>query len=119
MRGPPGARAFSERTITREALSRGRSTAVGPVCSHNSRVMIRILGRDLPGRSCRPSPDSPGGYQNVHVGVQRRDRRDELLGLVRGDVELASWALECTAERSGAGFDVKGPYIQGARGERF
>jgi hypothetical protein len=61
----------------------------------------------------------PGGYRNVHVGVQRRNRRDELLGLVAGDAPDANWALDCEARPSGGGFDVKGPYIQGPAGKRF
>jgi hypothetical protein len=41
-------------------------------------VQIRIEGTDLPGASCGPSPDPPGGYHNIHVAVQRRHRRVEL-----------------------------------------
>jgi hypothetical protein len=82
-------------------------------------VQIRIEASDLPGRSCGPSPDSPGGYHNIHVGVQRRNRRDELLGLVPGDAPSAVWTLDCTAAVSPAGTDLKGPYIQGPPGGRF
>jgi hypothetical protein len=32
-------------------------------------VQIRIEASDLPGNSCGPSPDCPGGYHNIHVGV--------------------------------------------------
>lgn len=85
----------------------------------NDGVRIRIEAFDLPGTSCGPSPDAPGGYHNIHVGVQRRNRRDELLGLVPGDVSSATWAMDCTAVRSPAGVDLKGPYIQGPRGGRF
>jgi hypothetical protein len=48
-------------------------------------VRILIEASDLPGSSCGPSPDQPGGYHRIHVGVQHRTRRDELLGLVPGD----------------------------------
>jgi hypothetical protein len=82
-------------------------------------VLIRIEGTNLPGRSCGPSPDSPGGYHNIHVGVQRRNRRDELLDLAPGDAPAASWALDCTTSGSAAGADFKGPYIQGPPGQRF
>lgn len=82
-------------------------------------MRISIEATDLPGLSCGPSPDSPGGYQNIHVGVQRRGRRDELLGLVPGDVPSATWTMECTATPSPAGTDLKGPYIQGPPGGRF
>jgi len=83
------------------------------------KVQIRIEASDFPGISCGPSPDSPEGYRNIHVGVQRRQRRDELLGLVPGDATSASWSLDCIAVRSPSGVDLKGPYIQGPPGGRF
>jgi len=82
-------------------------------------VWIRIEASDLPGATCGPSPDAPGGYHNVHVGLQRRSRRDELLGLVPGDAPSATWIVDCTAVRSPGGVDLRGPYIQGAPGGRF
>jgi len=82
-------------------------------------VQIRIEASDFPGRSCGPSPDSPGGYHNIHVGVQRRSRRDELLGLVPGDSPSATWSLDCNAVRSATGVDLTGRYIQGPPGGRF
>ena len=80
---------------------------------------IRIEATNLPGRSCGRSPDQPGGYQNVHVGVQRRGKWDELLGLVPGDAPAAAWTLECRVMRAPAGVDVAGPYLQGPPGGRF
>ena len=53
------------------------------------------------------------------MAVQRRNRRDELLGLVPGDAPSATWTLDCTAAASRAGADLKGPYIQGPPGGRF
>ncbi len=82
-------------------------------------MQIRIEASDLPGSSCGASPDSPGGYHNIHVGVQRRNRRDELLGLVPGDAPAATWTMDCEAVRSPPGVDLKGPYIQGPPGGRF
>jgi hypothetical protein len=82
-------------------------------------VQIRIEACDLPGNSCGPSPDCPGGYHNVHVGVQRRNRPGELLGLVPGDAPSATWTVDCSAVRSPTGVDLKGPYIQGGPGSRF
>jgi hypothetical protein len=61
----------------------------------------------------------PAGYQSVHVGVQRRDRRDELLDLVPGDAPNASWTLDCVVARTPAGVDLRGPFIQGRPGARF
>jgi len=69
----------------------------------------------LPGLSCGPSPDVPDGYKNIHVGVQRRAKPEELLQLVPGDSTSARWELESEIK----GDDVKGPYIQGRPGERF
>jgi hypothetical protein len=86
-------------------------------------MQIRIEGTDLPGRSCGPSPDVPGGYHNIHVGIQRRGKRDELLGLTPGDAPAATWTFESQlgngADPSGPTTDVKGPYIQGPPGGRF
>ena len=85
-------------------------------------MQIRIEGTDLPGRSCGPSTDVPGGYHNIHVGVQRRGKRDELLGLTPGDAPAATWTIE--GQLSGGKdpdgpADVRGRYIQGPPGGRF
>ena len=49
---------------------------------HTVDVLIRIEGHDLPGRSCGPSPERPGGHHGIAVGVQRRNDPGELLGCV-------------------------------------
>jgi Family of unknown function (DUF5990) len=82
-------------------------------------VRILIEASDLPGSSCGPSPDRPGGYHRIHVGVQRRSPRNELLGLVSGDADAASWAVDCTVARSPSGVHLKGPYLQGPPRARF
>ena len=87
--------------------------------SDNDGVLIRIEGVDLPGIGCAPSPDSPGGYRNVHVAVQRRNRRDELLGLTPGNAASATWTIDCVPVPTASGIDLKGPYIQGTPGARF
>ncbi|MFD3703179.1 DUF5990 family protein [Nocardia sp. NPDC058658] len=77
-------------------------------------MLIRIVGTQLPGSSCRPAGiDTP--YSNIHVGVQRKNRPQELLDLQRGDSETVTWTVECTVDAA----DVHGPYIQGRPGERF
>jgi len=85
-------------------------------------MRIRIDAVDLPGRTCRaPAPaaaDAPV-YGNIHVAVQRRDRPAELLEPQPGDAASATWTLECTADSSPTGTDVKGPYIQDRLGRRF
>jgi hypothetical protein len=86
-------------------------------------MQIRIEGTNLPGRSCGPSRDVPGGYHNIHVGVQRRAKPSELLGLTPGDAPAATWTIECQlgteADTDGRIADVRGPYIQGPPGGRF
>jgi hypothetical protein len=82
-------------------------------------VQIRIDGHDLPGNSCGPSPDQPGGYHHIEVGVQRRNKPTEWLGRVRGDAASATWTLDCDAIDTPSGVDLKGPYIQGPPGGRF
>jgi hypothetical protein len=81
-------------------------------------MQLRIEAWDLPGRGCGPGDNFPG-YRNVHVGVQRRDRRNELLELHPGDAPSAVWTLECSAVSTPTGVDLKGPYIQGRPGGRF
>ncbi|MEU9890117.1 DUF5990 family protein [Sphaerisporangium sp. NPDC051011] len=85
---------------------------------HDGGVLIRIEGRDLPGRDCPQAPNFPG-YRNIHVGVQRRDRPGELLGLHPGDAPDVVWELEVTATRTESGWDFRGPYVQGRPGGRF
>lgn len=75
-------------------------------------MRIRIEATDLPGR-CFHGPVS---HDNVHVGVQRRNRPGELLDLQPGDAASAAWTLDSDTS---AGNDVTGPYIQGPPGGRF
>jgi hypothetical protein len=81
-------------------------------------VLIRIEASELPGRECGQESGFPG-YRNIHVGVQRRDRRDELLDLHPGDALSAAWELEVTATPAEVGWDLRGTYVQGRPGGRF
>jgi len=90
-----------------------------PSSPDNEGVQIRIEASDFPGNSCGPSPDRPGGYHNIHVGVQRRGRPDELLDVVPGDAPYATWTIECTVIPTPTGVDIRGSYIQGPPGGRF
>ena len=81
-------------------------------------MQIRIEGTNLPGRACGASGDFPG-YDNIHAGVQRRIRRDELLGLTAADAPSVVWTLDCEPLPTPNGLDIKGPYIQGRPHERF
>ncbi|MFF2506541.1 DUF5990 family protein [Streptomyces sp. NPDC058067] len=82
-------------------------------------MRIRIDACDLPGLSCAPAEGSDQAYRNIHVAVQRRDRRTELLDPQPGDAPSASWTLKCTTTAPPTGTDVKGPYLQGRPGDRF
>jgi hypothetical protein len=92
----------------------GRSDDVGD----DGGVLIRIEASQLPGRDCGQAPGFPG-YRNIHVGVQRRARRDDLLGLHPGDAPAAVWELEAAATMKEGGWDLLGPYVQGGPGGRF
>jgi hypothetical protein len=81
-------------------------------------VLIRIEGRDLPGRSCGPSPERPFGHHGIEVGVQRKNKPGELMGRVSADVESVIWELEATPVPSGLA-DFRGPYVSGPPGGRF
>lgn len=55
----------------------------------------------------------------MHVGVQRKDRPAELLGLTPGDAPSAEWTLSCEPIRTGTGIELRGRYIQNRLGGRF
>ncbi|MGY0500253.1 DUF5990 family protein [Nocardia sp. FBN12] len=77
-------------------------------------MLIRIVGTQLPGSSCRPAGNE-ATYSNIHVGVQRKNRPQELLDPQRGDADTVAWTVECTVVDA----DIRGAYIQGRPGERF
>jgi hypothetical protein len=85
---------------------------------HTDEVLIRIEAFDLPGRSCGPSPERPGGHHGIQVGVQRKNKPGELMGQVSADVESVTWELEATPVSADPG-DFRGPYISGPPGGRF
>jgi hypothetical protein len=83
-------------------------------------MRIRIEGVDLPGSSCGPGPQRPEGHFNIHVGVPRRGKPAELLGLAPGNSPAVTWTLDATVTSAAdGGLDVKGPYLQGPPGGRF
>ncbi len=82
-------------------------------------MLIRIEGFDLPGRTCGPSPDQPGGYHNIHVAVQGRKGPQDLLGLVAADAASVTWELACDVVTPPPATDFRGPQIQGSPGKRF
>lgn len=81
-------------------------------------MLLRIEGVDLPGRQCMSGPDFPG-YDNIHVGVQRKDKPRELLDVQRADAARATWTMECQAVQGETGLVLNGRYIQNRLGGRF
>ncbi|WP_069172707.1 DUF5990 family protein [Streptomyces griseus] len=81
-------------------------------------MQIHIEGSELPGRTCGPGTDF-AGFDNIHVGVQRKDRPGELLTPHPGDAPRASWTLDCTTTPGPDGTRVAGPYIQDRLGGHF
>ncbi|WP_027342403.1 DUF5990 family protein [Hamadaea tsunoensis] len=83
-------------------------------------MRIRIEGHDLPGLNCGPGTNNFPGYDNIHVGVQRKDKPGDLLDPQPGDAGHVTWDLDTTAATMLDGrLDVRGPYISGAPGGRF
>ncbi|MDI1463398.1 DUF5990 family protein [Catellatospora sp. KI3] len=72
-------------------------------------MLVRIIGRQLPGASC-------AGVDGVRVGVQR-DRDVEQW--VPADGEQAVFEFDVTVVDTADGPDFRGPYVHGRRGERF
>jgi hypothetical protein len=69
-------------------------------------IAIRVVGTDLPGLTC-------GGYEHVHVGVQRGRDPEQLVPADPAARAVFSVAVSFTDG------DFKGPYAQGKRGARF
>jgi hypothetical protein len=73
-------------------------------------LRIRIEGSNLPGGAfCE--------HQHVHVGVQCRA---EAVDLVPGDAARADFEFDVDVlPAADGGWDFRGPYVHGKRGERF
>jgi hypothetical protein len=85
----------------------------------DGRVLLRIEGYDLPGRTCAAGRDFPGA-RNVHVAVQRKDKPGELLDVQPGDAASVAWDLECEAFTDAEGtLTLRGRHIQNRLGGRF
>jgi Family of unknown function (DUF5990) len=75
-------------------------------------VRFRIVGTDLPGRSCAPSPERSDGYRNIHVGVQRNQ---EVIDLAPGDAARVEFEFDVPVRRG----RFAGPFVHGRGGQRF
>jgi hypothetical protein len=73
-------------------------------------LQLRISGSNLPGRQFE-------SFQDVHLGIQHRA---ESIDIVPGDATGVTFDLTVEVVPGGAaGFDFRGPYVHGKRGERF
>jgi hypothetical protein len=70
-----------------------------------TRVRVRIVGTDLPGRMFED-------HTNVHIGVQCRR---EVVDITPADADTVVFEFEINAVDG----DFRGPYVHGRRGERF
>ncbi|NDZ83717.1 monooxygenase [Streptomyces sp. SID10853] len=78
-------------------------------------MQIRIEASHLPGRSSSAFADAV----DIHVGVQAKDRPQEVTAPHAGDAPSARWTLECTTAPGPDGTVVSGPCIQHRFGSRF
>jgi hypothetical protein len=77
-------------------------------------IRVEIIGHDLPGRSCGPTPHG-GRYENIHAGIRHRQ---ETIELVPGDAHEARWTFDVTVRRTPDGLDFGGPFVAGDRDDR-
>ena len=77
---------------------------------------VRIVGVDMPGRTC--ADPRPGGltYENVHVGVQCRK---DVVDLMPGVAWRAEWRFPVDTVTKDGALDFRGPFVHGKRGDRF
>jgi len=79
-------------------------------------VRITLIGRDLPGSTCRPGPDGEI-YQDIHVAVGPLDR---MVGAVAGDAASARWDVDVEPKALADGtLDWRGRLVSGRRGDRY
>ena len=72
-------------------------------------VRILIEGTNLPGTAFAE-------HRHVHVGVQCRS---DAVDLVPGDAPAAAFEFDVGVLLTPDGWDFRGPYVHGKRGERF
>ncbi len=96
----------------------GREQTASPRTGREpSGIQVRIEASGLPSRGWRPA--SGTRHRNLHVGVQPKNNRDEMLGLRPADAATAAWAFPAITVPTPAGMDLRGPYVQGRPGARF
>lgn len=109
----PERRRRARTTVTGSAatgLALGRTIPRPKTDNHDAQ--IRVEASDLAGSSCGPSPDSPGGYHNIHVGPHAGPDATSF-SVSFPATHPATWNTDCTAALLTTGADLKSPYIQG------
>jgi hypothetical protein len=74
-----------------------------------SEVILRVESHHLPGATF-------AGRDRIEVGVQRKDVVEQT---VAANADSASFTADIDVVRTGDGFDFRGPYVHGRKGERF
>jgi len=77
---------------------------------------VRIVGIELPGRTCADPRPEGVVHENVHVGVQRRQ---DVVDTIPGDAHTAMWEFSVDPVTRDGTIDFRGPFVQGPRGDRF
>ncbi|MCX4552789.1 DUF5990 family protein [Streptomyces sp. NBC_01387] len=78
-------------------------------------MKICIEATALPGRTSAAFADAV----DIQVGVQAKDRPQDVVELHAGDSPSASWTLDCTTTVTPDSITLAGPYIQHRFGGRF
>ena len=77
---------------------------------------VRIVGVDMPGRTCADPRSGGLEYENVHVGVQRRQ---DVVDLFPADAPRTEWSFPVDTVTKDGALDFRGPFVHGKRGDRF
>jgi hypothetical protein len=89
---------------------------MSPAAPPKTPLDLRIVGTDLPGRDwCDPRPEGLQ-YDNVHVGVQRKQ---EVVDRFPSDASIAVWEITIDTVPKDGATDFRGPYVHGKPGDRF
>jgi hypothetical protein len=80
-------------------------------------MQIRIEASDLPGRAHTAAGLTDA--DDIHVGIQARNKPEEVVDLYAGNSLSATWTLDCAADTSSGEVVLTGPYIQDRLGGRF
>jgi hypothetical protein len=79
-------------------------------------VVVQVDGRNLPGITCNPGPNT-SLYENIHVGIGPRGLPHELF---RADALSTTWRVDVRVVPMADGsLDYRGAMVSGKRGDRY